>query len=199
MDTARIALTTVLCLFSVGPVLAESARDDASSGVPAGAMMASGMASATVEAIDLETREVTLREEDGSLVTVAVSDEVRNLPQVEVGDQVVVKYKVGLITALKPSASGLRKRIDTWETARAEPGQKPAGMVRKTVQATGTIREIDPDKRMVTIQGAEQTLTLPVADGIDLANLKVGDQVDALFRETLAITVVPTPMPAAGQ
>ena len=43
-------------------------------------------ASATVTAIDLTTREVTLRRDNGSTFTLVAGPEVRNLPQIRVGD-----------------------------------------------------------------------------------------------------------------
>jgi hypothetical protein len=44
-----------------------------------------------VEAIDYETRMATLRRPDGKVETIEVSDEVRNLENVKVGDQVVLQ------------------------------------------------------------------------------------------------------------
>ncbi|MDG4595308.1 MAG: hypothetical protein P9F75_06385, partial [Candidatus Contendobacter sp.] len=51
---------------------------------------------ATVQAIDLQTREVTLKDQKDRVFTIKVSDEVRNLPQVKVGDRVVVTYQQDL-------------------------------------------------------------------------------------------------------
>ena len=45
---------------------------------------------ATVEAVDMATRMVTLRGDEGDVLTFLASDEVRNLGQVEVGDQVTI-------------------------------------------------------------------------------------------------------------
>src|SRR6185436_9453024 len=48
--------------------------------------------SAIVTKIDLKARKVTLRGPDGKSETIKVPDEVQNLPQVKVGDEVVVVY-----------------------------------------------------------------------------------------------------------
>ena len=48
--------------------------------------------SATVTAVDVPGRLVTLKGPDGKLFTVEAGAEVRNLPQVSVGDRVVVRY-----------------------------------------------------------------------------------------------------------
>jgi len=175
------------------PVYADEAAEKPALGVGASITSVS-----TVEALDLKTRQVTLRNQDGSVSVVEASDKVRNLDQVKVGDHVITEYKVGLVVALTPAAGELRQRVETLEKGSAEPGQKPAGVMRKTVSATGTVTALDTDKRTVTIQGAKQTLTLPVSEDIDLASVKVGDQVNALYQESIAISVKPAPVPAAG-
>ncbi|MRR08399.1 MAG: hypothetical protein EG828_16060, partial [Deltaproteobacteria bacterium] len=47
---------------------------------------------ATVQAIDLEKRMVTLKGPKGEVRTIKVGEEAVNLPQVKVGDLVTVKY-----------------------------------------------------------------------------------------------------------
>ena len=47
---------------------------------------------ATVTAVNQETREVTLKGADGNELAITVGEEVKNLPQVEVGDQLEVAY-----------------------------------------------------------------------------------------------------------
>jgi hypothetical protein len=160
---------------------------------PAVMIGAGAVGMATVEAVDMESREISLRLSDGQLKSFVLGDEVRNLEQVEVGDRVIVEYSAGLIMALDPSGSGVRSRTDRVEVGRAEPGQKPAGIVRRTVEATGVIMAVDKQARTVTLKGAKRTVTLPVAEDIDIAKLKVGDQVDAVYQESLAISVRPAP------
>ncbi len=48
--------------------------------------------SAVVEAIDHETRVVTVRKADGEELTFTVSEEARNLDQVSVGDVLIAEY-----------------------------------------------------------------------------------------------------------
>ena len=178
-------------LFSASAIQATEAPQERD--MPAVMMGAGTTTTATVEAIDHETRAVTLRSESGQLVDFIAGDEVRNLAQVRVGDRVMVSYQVGLVMALSPSGSGVRQRHDTVEMGRAEPGQKPAGVVRKTVEVTATVRGVDMKERTVTLQGPQHTVTLPVAEDIDLNSIKVGDQVDAMYRESLAIKVESAP------
>ena len=53
------------------------------------------------------------------------------------------------------------------------------------------VRAINQEPRTVTFEGAEHTVTLAVEEDIDLSNIRVGDQVDALYQESLAISVEP--------
>ena len=189
-QTSRIVIATTL--LAAMPLLAQQQEAAPSSRtLPGVAIGAAATAVATVEAIDLATREVTLRQEDGEVVTFIAGEEVRNLAQVERGDRVTVEYDVGLVMALSPPGSGIAARADEIEVARAELGARPGGVVRKTTAATGTVTEIDSEARTVTLRGALQTVTLPVAEDIDLSQVKVGDQVDAVYQETLAVRVEP--------
>lgn len=161
--------------------------------LPKVTMGAGAMVTATVEAINHTTREVALRGPDGSLEIFVAGEEVRNLAQVAVGDVVKIEYNVGLMIALQPVSGGVRERRERVEEERAELGEKPAGTVRKMVYARGVVRAVDLQARTVTLQGALKTVTLPVADDIDLDRVKVGDMVDAEYVESLAISVQPAP------
>ena len=124
---------------------------------------------------------------------IVAGDEVRNLAQVEVGDVVKIEFNVGLMLALQPVSGELRERKEKVEKERAQLGQKPAGTVRKTVYARAVVRAIDLQARTVTLQGALRTVTLPVAEDVDLESVKVDDMVDAEYVESLAISVQPAP------
>ena len=150
---------------------------------------------AVVEAIDLATRQVTLRGPQGNTQTITVGEEARNLPQLKVGDRVVVDFYQGLAMALTPSRTGVRKRVETTTEQRAALGQKPGGMVVQTVEVDATVQAVDLKARTVTLRGPKRTLTLDVAKDVNLNQVKVGDQVHAVYQEALAISV----RPAEGQ
>ena len=60
--------------------------------MPAAAVATSIRGVSTIEKIDAKTREVTLKREDGSLVTIVAGEEVRNFAQMKVGDNVRAVY-----------------------------------------------------------------------------------------------------------
>lgn len=196
MKTLRLAGAVILVgTLASAPAIATDMQSSGDSvrDLPAVMVGAGATGMATVEAVDMASREVTLRLADGELMSFIAGEEVRNLAQVAVGDRVIVQYNIGMIMALSPSDSKVRSRVDRVEAGRAEPGQKPAGIVRKTVEATASIMAVDQKARTVTLQGALRTVTLPVADDIDISKLKVGDMVDAVYQESLAISVQPAP------
>jgi hypothetical protein len=145
---------------------------------------------ATVEDIDPATRTVTLKGEGGKTVEVECGDEVKNFDQIKKGDQVTIKYYQAV-------ALGLRKSDEPPSTEtqsavlRAEPGQKPGGMVFKTVQVSATIESIDKATREVTLKGPEgKTKTVKVGEEVkNFDSLKEGDQVVATVTQALAIGV----------
>jgi Cu/Ag efflux protein CusF len=157
---------------------------------PAAGAVASSTVQATVEAIDLKTREVTLRKDSGELVTLVVGEEARNLPQLAKGDIVTATYQVGLVVALGPPGKE-PVRVDDTQAARTAAGQKPGAAIQQTVAVTATVVGIDMATHTVTLKGPKRTVALPVSNDVDLTKLKVGDQVGAIYQESFALTVEP--------
>lgn len=181
------AITLIfLLLAATGSALA----GDSGAGVPARAEGLLVTLTATVEAVDLKERTVDLRREDGEVVTIDAGDEVRNLDQVKVGDIVEVDYYEVMVTALEPSATGVRERIERVDTERAEPGEKPAGAVTRTVEIVSTVMALDVKERLATLKGPERTITVLVDEDVDLSEVKVGDDVRAVYRESIAVRVM---------
>jgi hypothetical protein len=144
---------------------------------------------ATVEAIDLEKRIVTLRRADGNIFDLIVGPEVRNLPQVKVGDEVVVKYYQSIaVQVTKPGAaegSHVKEAV-----ARAKPGEKPGGVIAKQVTVTATVEKIDKKKMIATLKGAEgKVVDVKVRNPKNLENVNVGDQVVITYTEAMAVSV----------
>ena len=58
-----------------------------------------------------------------------------------------------------------------------------------TVEITATVEAIDLRTREVTVRGPKQTVVVKVADDIDLSGIKRGDNVHAVYIETVSIQV----------
>jgi len=147
-------------------------------------------AKATVEKVDKDKREVTLKSEDGTEATIKVPETVRNFDQIKVGDIVTAKYTESVALAVRkadepPSATGRET------TTRAPLGERPSGQRTATLQISATIEKIDRDKRELTLKGPQgNTRVVKVPEDLKrFDDLKEGDQVVVTSTESLAIDV----------
>jgi hypothetical protein len=147
-------------------------------------------ATATVQSINHRTRMVTLRRSDGERIRFHVGDEVRNLSQVRRGDQVNITYYQSVALRLrKPGSAKRGVTVDTG-AARAEPGELPAGAVAREVTVTSKVVAVDRRSREVTLKlPSDERLTFSVDDPDRLARIRVGDLVQATYREAIAVAV----------
>jgi len=147
-------------------------------------------ATAVVQAIDLNTREVTLKREDGQVFSFVAGDEVRNLSQVRVGDTVKVTYTVSVAIEVKRVDGGSPDVSAVGSVERAAPGEKPAGTVARTVTASAVILAIDRTTNRVTLRGpAGNERVVQVQDPKKLENVQVGDMVYATYTESLGVSI----------
>jgi len=156
---------------------------------PRGAIIVDTMtARATVTAIDAATREVTLTLPDGQRKIVKCGPAVANFSQIEVNDQVIVtiteELAVFLGTGAAPSATGAAGVV------LAPIGARPGGVIAKTVEITAKVTAIDVAKRKVTLAlPDDSTKTVKVGEQVNLAAVKIGDNVTVQHTESLAISV----------
>ena len=147
-------------------------------------------ATATVQSINRQTRTVTLRRSDGRLIRFHVGDDVRNLPPVRKGDLVNVTYYESVALHLHKSGRGRMGVTVDEDAARAQPGELPAGAVGREVKVTSKVVRVDRRNRSATLElpGGER-ITFAVEDPSQLSRLKVGDLVQATYREAIAVAV----------
>jgi hypothetical protein len=156
-------------------------------------LVATVEATAVVTAIDQKTREVTLRKEDGTEVTIVASEDVKNLAQVKPGDVLHVVYGEALAYEVKKGGTTAAPAT-TIAGGAAELGQKPEGALARQTTATVLITAIDPKVPSVTFQGpAGNTRTIKVLHPEKLVGVSVGDTVELTFTEAVAIKVEAAP------
>ena len=146
---------------------------------------------ATVEAIDVAKREIALKGPRGNVVALAVDPEVRNLDKVKVGDQVVVRYIEALSLTLKKDGKDLRGSTQSGDAARAPAGQRPAAAAARQVEVTADVVAVDAKTQTVTLRGPKRMVDLKVPDPGQFKLIKVGDQIQAVYTEALAVGVEP--------
>ena len=146
-----------------------------------------------VDSIDKASRSVVLKNAKGETMKVVAGDEVKNFDQIKVGDNVVASYTQGLVMTLKKGGGALRERIDSSEKGSAAAGEKPAGYEVKEVTFVADVQQVDRKNQTVTLRGAVKTVRLKIKDPEQLKLIKKGDQVEGVFAEAVAISVVPAP------
>lgn len=145
-------------------------------------------ATATIEAIDRSTRDVTLKREDGTHVIVQVGPEVKKFDAMKVGDTVTATYYDNIVVRLKEPGE---KAADT-ETGSVTGtgGTKPGGTAATQRTITATITAIDPSVPSITFTGPNNWVySSRVQDKDALKKVKVGDRVDITWTEALLISV----------
>jgi hypothetical protein len=148
------------------------------------------MITAEVVAIDYVDRSLALLGPEGNVVVVEVGYEARNFDEVEVGDQLKVKYfrSVAIYIDMhgnKPEASaGL-------VTARSAAGDRPAGIVVETVDISARVHHVDRSDRSVTLNLHDgRTITTQVDKSVEIYDrLKKGDLAHVRYTEAIAISV----------
>jgi hypothetical protein len=162
----------------------------ASSAPGTGTIASTVKVTATVTAIDAAKREVTLKGPQGKEHTLTAGPDVRNFDQIKVGDMVVVRYAEALTLTLKKDGKELRGSTESADAARSKKGEKPAGIVSRQVEVTADVTALDAKTRTVTLRGPNRVVDLKVhPDQFKL--IKVGDQVQAVYTEAVALSVEP--------
>ena len=146
---------------------------------------------ATVTEVDAAKGHVTLKGPKGNELPLTVGPEVRNLAQVKVGDTVVVKYLESLSLTLMKDGKALRGASETAGGARTPAGDLPGGVVAAQVEVTADVVGVDAKNQIVTLKGPKQTVEMRVQDPKQLKLIKVGDQVQAVYTEAMALSVEP--------
>ena len=119
---------------------------------------------ATVEAIDVAKREVTLKGPKGKVVPLSVAPDVRNLEQVKVGDELVVTYVEALSLTLKKDGKEIPARNTKTDAVRSAPGAKPGGAVAEHTKVTADVIAIDQktqDGHLERAEAGRSTSTWP--------------------------------------
>jgi Cu/Ag efflux protein CusF len=145
-----------------------------------------------ITGLDKANRNVTIKGSTGNELFLVIGEEAKNFDQIVVGDMVTLTYAHALALELRKSDKKvLRQRQESSDAARSAPGEKPAGVVVKTVNFIADVTKVDTKAKTITLRGVQRTLELKVDDPAKLKNIKVGDQVEGVYKEAVAIEVTP--------
>jgi hypothetical protein len=148
---------------------------------------------ADVVAIDKPTRGLTLRREDGAMMTMRVPAEVRNYDQIAAGNQLRVRYRQQLRVERNTSAESASDARLAVAAARAPKGAMPAAAAGAELSVVVKIESIDLQRDIVTFSLASGELVshrIATEQGRNFVRgLKVGDKVTLAYSEALALSV----------
>jgi len=147
---------------------------------------------ASVEAIDPATREVTLKGPLGNTATFTVDQRVKRLDEVKVGDLVRADYYVSIAAEVrKPTAEELEHPLVVLDAAgKAPPGTSPAAGGLRRFKVVTTIEGLDRPTQTVTVKGPRGNyLTARVADPSRLTQVHIGDTIVIIYTEAVAISL----------
>lgn len=147
---------------------------------------------ATVEAIDLDRREVTLKGPLGDETTFVVDERVKRLNEVEVGDTVRADYYISVAAELRaPTQEEMASPLIIMEDAgRVPPDAQPAGGALRLIKAVCTIEGLNRPEQTVTLQGPlGQLTTIRAAVPENLTQLRIGETVVVTYTEALALSL----------
>jgi hypothetical protein len=148
--------------------------------------------SATVAAVDVEKRMLSLEDEMGHVFTFRVDDSVKRLDEIEVGDEIVTDFYVSLAAEIRePTAEEKDSPLVIVEGAgRASADAPPAAGAGRVIKAVVTVEGLDRPARLLTVKGPRGNyLTIRVKDVANLKKLSLGDTIVVTYTEALAISV----------
>jgi Cu/Ag efflux protein CusF len=153
---------------------------------------------ATVKAVDLNARTVTLVSPQGATRTLKVGDQVQNLAQVKPGDVVVARYYESAAYVVAPAGTKLPENAMAMAEAQAVPGELPAGGAAAKIIVTGLVVGVNPVAHTISLVnpppagGEIRTFTVKNPEYQQmLPQIKVGDTITAVISEAVVAAVEP--------
>lgn len=145
---------------------------------------------AVVEEINHETRVVTVRRDDGELITFTVREEARNLGQVEVGDVLLVEYEEILTVEVIADDGKGTEEAEMVAMARAEEGEMPGFAAVDTKVVVASVEDINVEANTFKLKFADGSINEYVARNPEnLHRAIVGDLVVITLTEAFAAVV----------
>ena len=152
---------------------------------------------ATVTGVDIEKRQVTIEGPEGNSTVIHVTDQVKNLPQVKIGDSVEIIYYRSAVVDLVTKKDNVELGTEVAAARASAPaGNKPAGAIGTEVKRTAEILFVDPIQKFIRFVSPDtgiRTVTLEHRPDLQhyLKELKKGDIVQVTYTEALAVSVEP--------
>ena len=152
-----------------------------------------------VETVDPVSRELLLRgaagAQSGALLSMIVGPQVQRLDQIRPGDRVTVTYYQALAAQAVNVFSSQSQPFEGVTVDRRETAERPGATVTRVRRGRVVITAVDPSRNTVSFVGPNNAVRTVSPKNEEVASflrkLKVGDQVDIVYEEALAVSVEP--------
>lgn len=144
------------------------------------------------KSIDPKTRKVVVVGPEGREFEAVLGAEVKNFDRIKVGDLVKMDIVKVIVSDVKVSNSGIKEREETITYSRAQTGDKPAGIIEHQVRVVADVTAIDAKNNIVSLKGPTKTVQVAISPEI-LKGIKVGNQIEAVITQNIAIQVITAP------
>lgn len=145
---------------------------------------------AVVDAVDLQTRKVTLTSSDGDSITFTAKPDIRNLDQVEVGDHVTADYHEKIDISLRDTQGAEPSSAYVEQSTGAPEGAKPEGTITTRTVVNAIVEDINLENNTFKLRFPDDDVKEFTAE--NPGNLKlasVGDLVVFTIDQSLDIIV----------
>ena len=185
-----LALLATILLFSTPALAGETAP---ATDKPSLHSSQTVIVTAAVEAINHETREVTLRGPEGETSSFVASEDARNLDQVNVGDIVMAEYEQSLSIEVFANDGSVPGAGELAVAGRSEKGEMPAIAAIDSQVITATVEEINIEANTFKLKGPSGEVNEYVARNPEnLKKAAVGDLVVITYTQAIALSVEKT-------
>ena len=180
-------LSLAAALLLSTPAFATETQSEPAAVTPSGVAGGAARFEATVVSVDQKTRVITLRSKAGETFQLTAGTEARNLDQLHKDDRVVAKYAEALALQLKKVKGKAHTTVGAM-VGRSPKGKKPGALFEREVSFVADVTAVDAAAKLVTVKGAGgRIVDIKVNDPAKLSEIKVGDQVEGVFLQSLAI------------
>ena len=155
---------------------------------------------AVVTKVDSKTRTMTLKDKDGTVTNFVAGPEIKNFPQIKVGDRLTVTHELAVvIELLKVNNQGIRSEVQTTSQTSAPLGSKPASVISNTTTIIATVIGIDRQKLTISVKGPKGKPDIyRIKNAALLKDIAVNDEVKIVLYDAMAASFT-APAPAAAQ
>jgi hypothetical protein len=206
---SRAARTGLIALVALAlPMLAQAAHHEEAQAKPKAEVQAKVQtggravameAEAEITAIDLKTRQVTLRGPGGNTFTLQSQDKAIALEDVKVGDSVVVTYIAAMESELRvPTAEEIAAPwVELDEEAVSEDATHPGIADMRVIRAVVTVEGMNRVSGTVTVKDSRGMVhIIGDVEPEKMEGVKIGETAVIVFAEAIALTLKHQAAPA---